>query len=116
MSGTYQLVFARNVQRSLEYIPVKHHAAIRDSILEQLPHQPLLETRNRKPLNPAILGATWELHCGLQNRYRVLYEVVDREADDGQVQEVHVLLIGEKISDHLMVFGLEANNENDSNE
>jgi hypothetical protein len=120
MPLAYLLVFARNFQVSLSFIDHKHHAAIREGILEQLTHEPLVQTRNRKPLDPAIFGATWELRCGPQNRYRVLYEVIQFERDktDEEAQEepdeVHVLLIGEKIGERLMIAGKEGDDETDS--
>ena len=120
MSRVYRLVFARNVQTCLGFIATKHHAAIRDGILEQLTHEPTLKTRNRKPLDPTIFGATWELRCGPQNRYRVLYDVIDPDQDEGEKDsedfEVHVLLIGEKIGERLMIAGKEANDETDPHE
>ena len=118
MAQAYRLVFARNFQRGLEFINRKHHVAIRDSILEQLQHEPLTPTRNRKALDPAIFGATWELRCGPQNRYRVLYEVIQTERDEQapEPDEVHVLLIGEKVGERLMVFGKEVNDETDPTE
>ncbi len=117
MSQAYLLVFARNFQVSLGFIDRKHHAVIRDSLLEQLTHEPLVQTRNRKPLDPAIFGATWELRCGPQNRYRVLYEVIQLERDEDkepEPDEVHVLLIGEKIGERLMIAGKEVDDETDS--
>jgi LuxR family maltose regulon positive regulatory protein len=46
---------------------------IRQSIEQQLIHQPGVETRNRKPLQrPASIGADWELRCGPNNRFATL--------------------------------------------
>jgi hypothetical protein len=118
MSQAYTIVFARNFHVCLGFIDRKHHAQIREGILEQLPFEPLVKTRNRKPLDPAIFGATWELRCGPQNRYRVLYEVKETEndstQDDQEPGEVHLLLIGEKIGERLMIAGKEVDDETDS--
>jgi hypothetical protein len=119
MFEAYRIVFARNFQRGLGFIDRKHHAVIRDSILEQLTHEPLTQTRNRKPLEPTIFGATQELRCGPQNRYRVLYEVIQLKRDENEDEEpepneVHVLLIGEKVGERLMIFGKEVDDETDS--
>jgi hypothetical protein len=118
MPQAHEITFAKNVQVCLEYIQVKHHRAIRDAILEQLPFTPTLKTRNRKPLDPEIYGATWELRCGPQNRYRVLYDVIQLEVDETSLEinnsnQVHVLLIGEKIAERLIIAGKVVNDETD---
>lgn len=95
----YRVVVTRPALESLEVIDRKHHRAIRDAINENLIHQPAVPTRNRKMLDPAMLGATWELRCGPGNRYRVLYEIFE---DEGIVQ---VLLFGEKIGAQLLIMG-----------
>ena len=119
MAQAYQIVYARNFQITLGFIHRKHHVIIRDSILEQLVHEPLSPTRNRKKLDPAMLGATWELRCGPRNRFRILYEVVRLETEDDANQnqqgyEVHVLLIGEKIGEQLMIAGKAVDDETDT--
>lgn len=59
----------------------KYHRVIRSAIDEQLSFTPEQETQNRKPLRqPAPFGATWELRCGPQNRFRVFYRVPADEA------------------------------------
>jgi hypothetical protein len=98
----FRVVVTKPALRSLEFIDRKHHRSIRDAILENLVHQPLIETRNRKTLDPAILGATWELRCGTSNRFRVLYEVT-LEPDEETQGEVTVLLFGEKRGERLYV-------------
>ncbi len=44
-----------------------------DTVDEQLTHQPMVETRNRKPMRPNPL-APWELRIGV---LRVYYDVED---------------------------------------
>jgi hypothetical protein len=76
--------------------------AIRKTINEQLTHSPIEETRNRKPLDqPAPFGAAWELRCGRDNRFRVFYEA------DSTMREVHVLGIGVKDHNRLLIGGEE---------
>ena len=61
------------------------------------------KARNRKPLEetPGPFGATWELHCGPGNRFRVFYEIVwDR-------REVWILAIGVKERERLYFAGKE---------
>jgi hypothetical protein len=63
-----------------------------------LTHTPNDETRNRKPMeSPAPFAATWELRCGPQNRFRVLYDV---ELEAGTVS---VLAIGVKDRNRLVI-------------
>jgi hypothetical protein len=67
-------------------------------INEQLTHTPTVETRNRKPLDqPAPFGASWELRCGPDNRFRVFYEV------DAEANEVQVLAVGIKERNRLLI-------------
>ena len=103
----YQIVFARAITEHLQWIDKKHHAAIRDAIFENLEFEPLLETRNRKQLDPAILYANWELWCGANNRFRVLYDVI--LSDEEEPAEVHILGIGEKVGERLLIMGTEMN-------
>ena len=72
MKHRYQIELARSIKRDLEHIERKFHSIIYNAILEQLCFEPLTETRNRKPLDPAILNANWELRCGVNNQFRVL--------------------------------------------
>ncbi len=71
--------------------------------MEQLSFAPLQETRNRKPLErtPGPFGATWELRCGPENRYRVFYEVAP------ETREVWILAIGVKHRARLLIAGKE---------
>ena len=86
---------------NLRFIPAKSHSALKDSILEQLRYEPTVITRNRKPLDPKILETAWELRCGPQNTYRVLYEVLEEE------MQVNILVIGIKQGASLIVNGRE---------
>jgi hypothetical protein len=107
--------FNTSVKNDLIWIDKKHHHPIKVSIAEQLEYQPHIETRNRKPLDPSILEADWELRCREQNRYRVLYrfwfnENHDHENDspqDDMVGTVLITAIGEKKGDQLWIGGQE---------
>ena len=61
-------------------------------------HQPLLETRNRKPLRPNPL-APWELRVGA---LRVFYEVLSQDPE-----VVRVLAVGKKQRNVLRIAGQE---------
>src|SRR5487761_1608030 len=96
------LSFAPEAIEHLDLIDSKHHSLIRKTIREQLIHSPIVETRNRKSLDqPAPFGAAWELRCGRDNRFRVFYEA------DSTMREVHVLAIGVKDRNRLLIGGEE---------
>ena len=79
-------------------IEAKHHGLLRRTVHEQLAHAPAEETRNRKRLEqPAPFGATWELRCGPNNRFRIFYDV------DAESHEVLVLAIAVKERDRLLI-------------
>jgi hypothetical protein len=83
-------------------IKQKHHRLIRKTIEEQLFFQPGKQTRNRKPLRqPAPFEATWELRCGPDNCFRVLYGI------DAEHREVQIQAIGVKEGNRLFVAGEE---------
>lgn len=72
----FALVFAPEAIEHLDTIQRKYHRLLRRAIAEQLTYTPTEEVRNRKPMGqPAPFAATWELRCGPDNRFRVLYDV-----------------------------------------
>ena len=94
----FALSFAPEAIEHLDLIDSKYHGLLRRAINEQLTHTPTAETRNRKPLDqPAPFGASWELRCGPDNRFRIFYEV------DSAAHEVQVLAIGVKDRDRLLM-------------
>ena len=98
----FTLSFAPEAIEHLDLIESKYHGLLRRTINEQLTHTPAEETRNRKPLDqPAPFGASWELRCGPDNRFRVFYEV------DVVAHEVRILAIGVKERNRLLIGGEE---------
>jgi len=99
----YTLIYAPEVHAHVDAIDKRFLRALREAIVEQLSFAPLRETRNRKPLErtPGPFGATWELRCGPDNRFRVFYEVA------AQTREVRVLAIGVKDHARLLIAGKE---------
>ena len=94
----FGVVYDPEVKAHLRAIERKYHSLIRATIEEQLRFEPEKETRNRKPLQrPLALEATWELRCGPDNRFRVLYAVSHAR------REVQVLAVGIKERDRLRV-------------
>ena len=68
----YEIAFAESVQEHFRVLTARERATVLDAIGRQLSHQPLDETRHRKPLRPNPV-APWELRVG---QLRVFYEVV----------------------------------------
>ena len=98
----FTLAFAPEAIDHLDLIDAKYHNLLRRTINEQLIYTPTEETRNRKPLDqPAPFGASWELRCGPDNRFRVFYEV------DPPAHEVQILAIGVKDRNRLLIGGEE---------
>jgi mRNA-degrading endonuclease RelE of RelBE toxin-antitoxin system len=98
----YALVYAPVVKQHLRAIERHHYSSIRKTLQEQLRFEPGTETTNRKPLRqPALFEARWELRFGLDNRFRVFYEI-DRES-----RQVYILAIGVKERNRLFIGGEE---------
>jgi hypothetical protein len=72
--------------------------AVLDAIERRLTHEPLIETRNRKPLRPNPI-APWELRAGT---LRVFYDV-----SEGPLPTVRVLAVGVKDRNVLRIGGQE---------
>ena len=101
-SPRYAIIYAPVVKTHLKARGKQYYSLIRRVIEEQLSYEPQVETRNRKPLRrPAWFGATWEIRFGPGNRFRVFYQVEERE------KEVWVLAIGEKRGNRLIIGGEE---------
>jgi mRNA-degrading endonuclease RelE of RelBE toxin-antitoxin system len=94
----YTVEFAALVEAHLRALTARDRAAAIAAINRQLLHEPLKETRNRKPLRPNPI-APWELRVG---QLRVFYEVVG--AANGAVR---ILAVGRKQRDTLMIGGKE---------
>jgi mRNA-degrading endonuclease RelE of RelBE toxin-antitoxin system len=101
-SKLYRLIYAPQVKEHLRQLGTRYLAAIRRGIEEQLTHQPEVETLNRKPLKqPVSFEAQWELRLGPGNRFRIFYEI------DRRNREVHILAIGIKRGNRLIIGGEE---------
>ena len=95
----FQLIYAPLVKRHLKSIEAKNYSLIRETIMEPLQAEPEVESRNRKPLKRPVLGATWEIRFGPNNRFRVLYRV------NADKQQVYILAIGTKEGQRLRIGG-----------
>jgi mRNA-degrading endonuclease RelE of RelBE toxin-antitoxin system len=93
----YSIEFSRPAVRQLRNLRAYERAAVAGQVEQQLTHEPTVETRNRKKLQPNDT-AGWELRVG---DVRVLYDV----DEDGQA--VVVLAIGVKDGNRLIIDGEE---------
>lgn len=84
----YDIQFAASVKRHLEALTARERSVVLGAIERQLSNEPLVETRNRKPLRPNPI-APWELRIG---QLRVFYEVAS-----GDPGVVRILAIGKKL-------------------
>ena len=60
---SYEIRFAQCVRDHMKFLTAAEGSVLLDAIREQLAHEPLVETRHRKPLRPNPL-APWELRVG----------------------------------------------------
>lgn len=95
---TYEIEFAESVKSQLRQLTARSRSLVLAAIEAQLLHEPLRETRNRKPLRPNPL-APWELRVG---DLRVFYEVSEEER-----KRVYILAVGEKRGNRLWIDGKE---------
>jgi hypothetical protein len=94
----YTVEFAASVEAHFRALTVRDRATVIGAIHRQLRHEPLKETRNRKPLRPNPV-APWELRVG---QLRIFYEVVGTDAG-----VVRILAVGRKQRNVLMIGGKE---------
>ena len=94
----FVIIFDELTLDQLDFIDSKYDSLIQKSIGEQLLFDPMTETRNRKPLlRETAIGATWELRCGPNNRFRIFYDV------DVQEHTVIILAIAQKDGNRLLI-------------
>ncbi len=98
----FSLVYSSVVHKHLSAIDAKYDSLIREKTEEQLTHEPDVETRNRKPVQPpAAFQAEWELRFGPKNRFRVFYQI------DHERRQVRIVAVGVKDRNRLLVGGEE---------
>jgi mRNA-degrading endonuclease RelE of RelBE toxin-antitoxin system len=94
----YAVAFAQSVESHFRALTARERTTVLDSIDRQLLHEPLKETRHRKPLRPNPI-APWELRVG---QLRVFYEVAG--AESGMIR---ILAVGRKRRNVLVIGGKE---------
>lgn len=98
MPVAYRVQFTSSAEGHLAQLTARQQAIVLNAVRIQLRHEPMRETRNRKPLRPNPL-APWELRVGV---LRVFYE-----ADTVESDLVNILAIGIKKGNQLIVAGKE---------
>lgn len=68
----YEIEFTQRADEHLAALTARQRSIVLAGIEEQLRHEPNVETRNRKVMEPNLL-ATWELRL---HNLRVYYDVV----------------------------------------
>ncbi len=92
----YIIEFADCVKKHFKILTANQRSTIIDSIEKQLIHEPLKETRNRKPLRPNPI-APWELRIG---NLRAFYDVTIENSNI-----VKILAVGYKEGNTLFIAG-----------
>ena len=64
----YRIEYSPEAEEHLRFLTARQRATVLDSVDEQLTYEPLVETRNRKPMRPNPL-APWELRIGNMRAY-----------------------------------------------
>ena len=90
----YEVEFAESVEAHFGALTARERATVLDMIRRQLLHEPLQETRHRKPLRPNPI-APWDLRIG---QLRVFYEVAG-----GESGIVRILAVGRKVRNTLTI-------------
>jgi len=83
----YRIEYSPEAEGHLRFLTARQRAAVLDGVDEQLVHEPMIETRNRKPMRPNPL-APRELRIG---NLRVYYDV-----EEEPEPVVHIRAVGIK--------------------
>jgi len=94
----YRIEYAAEAEEHLEALGARDAVTALDTVPRQLAHEPLVRTRNRKPLeaNPV---APWELRIG---HLRVYFDV-----EEEPERIVRVRAVGRKDRDRVLIGGEE---------
>ena len=93
----YRIVFTPSADEDLEWFQKTEQRIIIETTIGQLTHEPMIMTKNRKPLRPNPIAA-WAIRIG---DYRVFYDV------DSAASLVTVRAVGYKDHNVLLIRGQE---------
>jgi mRNA-degrading endonuclease RelE of RelBE toxin-antitoxin system len=105
----YRIEYTPQALEHLRRFSTRDQRNVVNSVDRQLQQEPLVSTRNRKPLRPNEL-ASWELRVG---HLRVFYDVLTPDTDDRLDNQptgestVSILAIGIKKGNRLLIGGEE---------
>jgi mRNA-degrading endonuclease RelE of RelBE toxin-antitoxin system len=94
----FKIKYSPAAEDHLRFLTAKQQGAVLDSVEKKLRHEPLRETKNRKPMRPNPL-ASWELRIG---NLRVYYRV---QLDPTAL--VEILAVGIKDRNQIRIGGKE---------
>jgi mRNA-degrading endonuclease RelE of RelBE toxin-antitoxin system len=99
--GRYEIRFSDEAADHLDALTARQRTTLLDSTERQLSHQPTVETRHRKRMEPGREGfvAPWELRVGDLRLYYETHEVPERL--------VVVVAVGVKVRNRLRIAGRE---------
>ena len=95
----FEIIYDSEVKNHLKFIDKKYWKLIKETIANQLSHQPDVETKNRKPLSKPPVDNKWEIRFGPNNCFRVFYNVFKKE------KEVWILAVGKKFREKIIIGG-----------
>lgn len=94
----YRIEYSPETDAHLRALTARQRTLVFDAVDYQLAYQPLIETRNRKPMRPNPV-APWELRIGT---LRVYYDVADTPEPT-----VFIRAVGIKYRNRVMIGGEE---------
>ena len=102
---SYKIEFAESVRAHLKALSANERAEVLHAIEEQLTHEPLSETRNRKRLRPNPI-APWELRVGNIRAFFEVQKAAPEKTDESEIDGlVYVLAVGKKEGNVLRIGG-----------
>ena len=90
----YQIEYSDAAIEHLKVLTARQQRIVLDAVDQQLQYEPLVETRNRKPMEPNSL-ATWELRV---DNLRVYYNV-----EGENIYIVYIQAVGVKIHNRVRI-------------
>ncbi len=94
----YSVEYSPETEEHFQFLTARQQSTILDTVDRHLGDQPLVETRNRKPMQPNPI-APWELRIGT---LRVYYDV-----EDAPEPKVLIRAVGVKLRNQVRIGGEE---------
>jgi len=94
----YKIKYSPDAVEHLKELTARQQKIVLDNVEEQLSHQPMLETRNRKPMRPNPI-APWELRIGDLRVYYDFYSSPEKVVNIRAVgiKERNKIIIGKEV-------------------